>query len=274
MPFVTRAGEPDIHYAVDDHTDPWTAPPTLVLQHGNGRSGAFWYASVPALARHFRVVRPDMRGLGRSSRDFDPVSGLSLDALLGDLLAVLDALGPGPVHYCGESMGGILGLALAALHPARVRTLTIISTPVFISDTMKQTYAVGHGSRFDAMRDMGIRNWVDHTNRTTRFPPDMDPGFLAWYADEFAKGDTELLIRYAEFVCTASAMDFLPRVKAPVLGLYPSGGQITDRRQEALLTQHLPDFELVHLPTPYHMVHQILPDACTAALRDFLRRRG
>ena len=63
---------------------------------------------------------------------------IKLDALTDDLLAVLDHAGADRVHYCGESMGGILGLTLAALHPKRIASLALVSTPVFIDDRMKK----------------------------------------------------------------------------------------------------------------------------------------
>ena len=139
MPVIDRPGNPTLHYTVDDYTDPWKNAPFVVLQHGNGRSSRFWYSWVPYLARHYRVVRPDARGLGSSSAQFDLEREVTVEALVGDLIAVLDALGADSVHFCGESMGGILGLALAALHPERVRTLTLVSTPVYISDKMKES---------------------------------------------------------------------------------------------------------------------------------------
>ncbi|MDH4293026.1 MAG: alpha/beta hydrolase, partial [Betaproteobacteria bacterium] len=68
----------------------------------------------------------------------------------------------------------------------------------------------------------------------------------------------------------ANALDWLPKVQCPVLGLYPTGGPITDAEQERLLTTHLKNFKLVHLPTEYHMVHHIVPEACTTELLQFL----
>ena len=53
-------------------------------------------------------------------------------------------------------MGAILGIALAARHPMRVKSLALVSTPVFIERQMKERYAVGHGSRIEAMQEMGI----------------------------------------------------------------------------------------------------------------------
>lgn len=270
MPFVERPGQPRLHYTLDDFTDPWQNAPVVLLQHGNGRSGKFWYQWVPALARHYRVVRPDMRGLGQSGRDFDLATELTEADCVADLVAIIGHLGVDSVHFVGESSGGIIGLGFAALHPRLVRTLTIAATPVYISDQMKASYALKHGSRSDAMRDMGIRSWVDTTNRSTRFPPETEEGFFNWYADEFAKGDIEVLLRLVQLVNEANALEWLPLVQCPVLGLYPTGGPITDAEQERLLSAHLKNFQLVHLPTQYHMVHHIVPDICTAEVLKFL----
>lgn len=270
MPTLRRPGKPGLFYEIDDFTDPWRNAPYLLLQHGNGRSSKFWYSWVPYLSRFYRVVRPDMRGLGQSGKNFDLDSGMTVDELVADLAAIIDALGVAQVHYCGESSGGIIGLALAAAHPQRIKTLSLISTPVFISDKMKQSYALEHGSRADAMRKMGIKAWVDATNRSTRFPPETDPGFFEWYADEFAKGDIEVLLRLVRLVNEANALGYLPAIKMPVLGLYPTAGPITDQEQERLLVANLPHIELVHLPTRYHMVHHIAPATCATQVLNFL----
>ena len=71
MPLLRRTGRPTLLYRVDDYTDPWKHAGTILLQLGFGLSSRFWYSWVPYLSRFYRVVRPDMRGLGLSSKDFD-----------------------------------------------------------------------------------------------------------------------------------------------------------------------------------------------------------
>ena len=66
MPLIERKGKPALHYRVDDFTDPWKNAPTVLLQHGFGRSSQFWTSWVPYLSRFYKVVRPDLRGLGLS----------------------------------------------------------------------------------------------------------------------------------------------------------------------------------------------------------------
>src|SRR5258708_6557911 len=127
VPTIERTSEPTLNYELDDFTDPWKKAPVLLLQHGFARSSRFWYSWVPYLSRFFRVVRPDLRGLGKSSASFDFNKGINLEHYLRDINAVIDHLGVDSVHYCGESLGGILGMAFAAEYPARVKTLSLVS---------------------------------------------------------------------------------------------------------------------------------------------------
>ena len=83
MPNFRPSADLDMHYEVDDFTDPWRRPDTVLMLHGNAESGLAWYAWVPHLARQYRVVRPDMRGFGRSTpmhRDYP----WTLDRLIED----------------------------------------------------------------------------------------------------------------------------------------------------------------------------------------------
>ena len=272
MPTVAVSETLNIHYEVDDFTDPWEERPFLVLQHGNGRTGEFWYRWIPYLSRYYRVIRPDMRGLGQSGMPLDLNRDITLDLLLSDLTAIFRDVGAESVHYCGESMGGILGLALAARSPELVKTLTIVSTPVFIEEQMKSRYAMGHGSRIEAMQAMGIREWVAATTRKTRLPADSEPGLFNWYVDEFAKGDPDVQVAMSKLVNSANASALLGDVKAPVLGLYPNAGQITSEQQIGLLEEQLSNFRLLRLPTDYHMVQLLFPEQCTEALIAFLKQ--
>lgn len=271
MPTIEH-GRFRLHYLEDDFTDPWDERPVILLQHGNGRSAEFWYAWVPTLARRFRVIRPDMRGVGQSSRVREPQSDLSVEHCLADLECLLAALGCGPVHFCGESMGGILGILLAATRPALVRSLSLVSTPVYISEAMKSRYALGLGSRIEAMRALGIEQWVRRTTQSTRFPPDFKKEAFDWYVSEFAKSDPETLVRYSEIVNGADASSWLGKVACPALALFPTNGPITDPAQERLIAQGIPGVEVSHLPTEYHMIHMIHPEECARRVLAFCER--
>ena len=65
MPSLRVAPDLDMFYLIDDYTDPWKKSESVLMLHGLAKSSAAWFAWVPYLARHFRVVRPDMRGFGQ-----------------------------------------------------------------------------------------------------------------------------------------------------------------------------------------------------------------
>ena len=270
MPLFERKGKPALHYRVDDFTDPWKNAPTIVLQHGFGRSSQFWYSWVPYLSRFYKIVRPDLRGLGLSPVDFNPATDITIENYIEDLVALLDALGLKSVHYCGESFGGILGMVLAATQPARVRTLSLVSAPVSLNQKHQETFAVGFKSREDALRSIGAAKWAAITNGTTRFPPGTDPGLLEWYANEMGKSDVEVMCGLYGLLRHATAEPFLPKIKAPVLGLYPTGGPITSREQEEQLASGIPHMQFVHVPTAFHSVLTLLPATCTDQVLHFI----
>jgi 3-oxoadipate enol-lactonase len=265
MPHVKRPGGPTLHYAIDDYTDPWKDAPYMLLQHGNGRSGRFWYSWVPYLSRYYRVVRPDMRGLGGSSADFDLKSEFTLENCVGDLVAIIDDLGARSVHVCGESAGGMAAIALAALHPQRVRTLTLVSTPVSIPAERRVTYGMT-GVSGETDRDA----YIEATNRSMRFPPDADPGLLDWYKREFQKNRADVQAAMAAgLVNSANMLPYLERLQAPVLGLYPSAGPITTPEQKQMLRDHIKNVRLVELPGTFHKVQLMYPAACATQLLHF-----
>src|SRR5438067_12142602 len=92
--------------------------PTVCITHSLSSDGGSWAEQVPALLQAgFRVLRLDMRGHGGS----DPVGGdYTMQALAGDVAAVLDALAIPRVHYIGLSIGGMIGQAFAIEHGAKL----------------------------------------------------------------------------------------------------------------------------------------------------------
>src|SRR5215475_2350814 len=128
MPNFRPTSDLDMHYRVDDFTDPWREPQTILMLHGNAESGLAWYAWVPRLARDYRVVRPDMRGFGESTvmpADYP----WTLDRLIEDFCLLIDHLDIGRFHLVGAKIGGTIARAFAARRPDRLGTLTVVGTP-------------------------------------------------------------------------------------------------------------------------------------------------
>ena len=271
MPSLQVSKDLQVYFDKVDYLDPWTDKPILILQHGNGRSSEFWYRWMPRLSEYFVGIRPDMRGVGKSSRVSNLREDISVEKCVQDLVQLIQSQGNGPVYFCGESMGGILGLALASHYPSLIKKLILVATPVYISDAMKNRYSLGHSSRLEAMKSMGIKQWVLETSILTRFPPESNPELLNWYVDEFAKGDPETLVHYSDLVNSANASAYLPKIQCPTLAILPSEGQITSAEQEELLKKQIKDITIAHIPSKYHMIHLTHHHECIDELMKFVK---
>ena len=115
--------------AVHHHVDGPEGAPVLVLSGSLGSALEMWDPQMPAMARHFRVVRYDLRGHGRSPVPPGPYEIADLGA---DLIALLDRLGVARAHLCGLSLGGMLSLWTAAHHPERVERLVVCCTSALL----------------------------------------------------------------------------------------------------------------------------------------------
>ena len=109
----------ELFYTIDDFTDPWTEPETVILHHGMAKSHRMWFGWTPILARHYRVVRMDMRGMGDSER-VKPGFKWSLDSYADDILQLADGLGLDKFHLVGETVGGTISMRFATLHQERL----------------------------------------------------------------------------------------------------------------------------------------------------------
>lgn len=100
-------------------------PETIVLAHGLLWSGDMFHKQVSHFKHQYRIVVYDHRGQGRS--EVTP-GGYDMDELYEDTVALLEALDLGPVHFGGLSMGGFIGMRLAARRPDLVRSLILMET--------------------------------------------------------------------------------------------------------------------------------------------------
>jgi pimeloyl-ACP methyl ester carboxylesterase len=103
--------------------------PAVVLCHGFPELAYSWRHQIPVLAdAGYRVIAPDMRGYGRSSRP-DAVQAYDVIELCGDVVGLLDALGESDAIVVGHDWGANVAWWMAAIHPQRVRAVAGLSVP-------------------------------------------------------------------------------------------------------------------------------------------------
>lgn len=146
MPFVTHQGA-RLYWRCDGRDD----RPALLLANSLGSDHALWDPVLPALSRAFRVVRYDMRGHGAS----DTTPGeYTLELLARDALAVADSAGLERFHFAGVSLGGAIGLWLAANAAPRIDRLAACHTAArFDAETMRSRIASVAAGGMSAVAD-------------------------------------------------------------------------------------------------------------------------
>ena len=152
-----------VHFTVDGPTSADADAPTVVLAGSLGSTLSMWDPQIQALAPHYRVVRYDTRGHGKSP---DPETSCSIDDLADDLLALIDRLGTRNVHLVGLSLGGMAAMRLAARKPDRVRSLALLCTSALLGpaqDWLTRAARVreqGTAAVADAVVAQMVQSWL------------------------------------------------------------------------------------------------------------------
>src|SRR4051794_15581926 len=105
--------------------------PALIMSNSLGTDHTMWAPQVEHLAKHFRLVRYDRRGHGKSSVPKPPYT---MEMLGRDVLAIMDGLGIKHASWCGLSMGGMVGQWLGANAPDRFDRLILCNTSSYYAD--------------------------------------------------------------------------------------------------------------------------------------------
>jgi 3-oxoadipate enol-lactonase len=252
-------------YYIDDFTDPWRQAPTLLLLHAAMGSSRRYYAWVPPLCRHYRIVRMDLRGHG-GSEVLPADRPLSLDRLVTDVIELMDHLGLTSAHIVGNSAGGYLGQQLAMNHGDRVRSLMLFgSTP-----GLRNSQAPSWIPRIEAK---SLRGFLAETI-AERLPLDqVDPGLVEWFLDAAAKNDPAYIGKFVLLMASYDWSDQLSRIRCPTLVVVPGAEPIGSTANYEPFRRLVPDVEMRVYDGAPHNICDAFPARCAADLVDFLTRR-
>ena len=184
--------------------------PTLMLSNSLGCTLQMWEPQMRTLSQLFRVIRYDRRGHGKSSA---PPGPYSMERFGRDVLAILDDLNIEKVHWCGLSMGGMVGQWLGANSPERFDKIILANTACYYPDPtnwLNRIKAVKKGG-IAAVADTVIAGWL-----TAEFR-EREPATTAWMKAMLLDSPVHGYLACCEALSTLDQRELLPKIKSPTL---------------------------------------------------------
>ncbi|WP_163991100.1 alpha/beta fold hydrolase [Pyxidicoccus caerfyrddinensis] len=263
MPMLSVNGT-ELHYE-----DTGGSGPPIVFSHGLLWSSRLYDPQVDALRGRYRCIAYDHRGQGRSA--VPPESVIDMETLYLDAIGLIEKLGVKPCHFVGLSMGGFIGMRLAARRPDLLRSLVLL-------ETSADPEPLGNVPRYTLLnliaRLAGVRPVADPVMRIM-----FGKGFLSDpnRAEERALWRARLLEnrkdvwRAVNGVIKRRAVSAeLPSIKVPTLVVVGEEDVATVPAKAERLHQLIPGSRLVRLPRGGHSVTVEEPALVNATLGTFL----
>jgi len=268
LPIFRNSPDLDMHYLVDNFTDPWREADTMLMLHGNCESGLAWYGWVPHLAGHFRLVRPDMRGFGASTpmpRDFP----WTLDIIIDDYIRLMDMLGIGRFHLAAAKIGGTIARAFAARRPERVRTLTVIGTP--------PPFREGAEDRIPAwtkdFEENGVEPWA-RRSMAGRLGDGFPPDGVEWWTKFMGRTAASTQIGFISTIACVDITADIPKIACPTLVITTEQSGLATVEQTRAWQNIIPNSRLLVLPGNSYHVAASHPERCAKATLEFIQQSG
>jgi 3-oxoadipate enol-lactonase len=253
---ASNASAEEFFYREDWFGEPWRKPETAVLIHGNEESSIVWYAWMPRMAQEFRVLRPDLPGLGRSRI---PVGfEWSLPSLASFVARVLDKAGVDSAHIIGAKAGGAIAMQFAADYPARTRTLSVVHVPSVGANASGPASVISVTNPREQLARLGSaasKEMVDYWENMFATAPEIPAkGLLtAVYKSDLVKGGV------------------LQRIKAPTLLMTADRGQSQSVEKARQYQTIIPNSQLVVLRSDAYHIAAANADECVTNVLAFIK---
>lgn len=248
-----------LHYRIDGETGPW-----LVFCNSLATDLTMWDAQVAALSDSFRILRYDRRGHGGSSA---PAGPCSLADLGGDVIALLDHLGISRAHFCGLSIGGMVGQWLALNAPERIERLVLCATAARIGT------AESWNERATAVLDRGL-DWLTEATAERWFTPAFHtahPDAVRAILDRFAATSPQGYAACCAALAAADFRDRLGQIGHPVLAIAGADDPVCPPGDLERIASAVPEGKLCVLPAR-HILNVESETAFVGEIKEFLCR--
>jgi 3-oxoadipate enol-lactonase len=250
---ASNASAEDFFYREDWFGEPWRKPETAVLIHGNEESSLVWYAWMPRMGQEFRVVRPDLPGLGRSripaGFEWSPPS------LAAYVAHVMDKAGVDSAHIIGAKAGGAIAMQFAADYPARTRTLSVVHVPVVTSSASARLSVLNPKEQRARLGSAASKEMVEYWESMFATASEITSKGLvtAVYGSDFARDGV------------------LQRIKAPTLLMTADRGQAQSVEKARQYQTLIPNSQLVVVRSDGYHIAASNADECVTNVLAFIK---
>jgi pimeloyl-ACP methyl ester carboxylesterase len=259
--FTTRDSA-SVAYHIDDFTDPWREAPSMVLLHSAMGNSQRFYSWVPGLARHFRLIRMDLRGHGASAVP-KPDEPFSLEHLVGDVEDLMAHLGLERAHLTANSAGGYVAQMLAITAPAKVQSLAVVgSTPGLSPEAL---------TWLPRIEREGLTPFLTETIAMRFDLERTDPGMVRWFLEQTGRNDPAFVARFIGHMATRNWEDQLHRIQCPTLVILPGGETVGSVRGYDAMRANIPDVRMLEYEHMPHNIADMMADRCVADILAFHR---
>jgi 3-oxoadipate enol-lactonase len=229
---------------------------TVVLLHPGIGDSRVWDPIMPRLSAKYRVVRYDARGWGRSPAATSPFT------LLGDLIAVLDALDVPQATFVGCSQGGASSIDLALTQPERVRALVLVSPGLSgfawprDDEADAEVGALFAAGDAEGITSWALRSWCDGADDEASVTQ-LRSGTKAWLANaEFQQEEPKAVGRLGEItvptVLFIGDKDYPPLIEC-----------------DELIAAGIPDCRKIDVPGGDHLLPLRVPDLIAGTIEQY-----
>ena len=257
MPMIEVDGCP-IHVEVEGPA----GAPALMLSNSLGTTLNMWDPQARAFAEKFRLIRYDRRGHGRSGVSPGPYT---MERLGRDALAILDALGVQKTHWCGLSMGGMVGQWLGAHAPERIERIILSNTSCYYAD--KEVW----NARIRFIREKGLSAIVEGTMERwfTKGFRERSPQVIQHMTDMLLATPLDGYIACCEAVRDMDHRALLSNIAAPTLIIAGTQDPATTVQDAQFMHARIKGARLAPIDAA-HISNIEQPDAFTRTALDFL----
>lgn len=267
MPIVNTSDGCAMYYTDECHADPWgPEPETVLMVHGMAESSRSWTAWVPHLSRRYRVVRVDLPGFGKSTVDIESYD-FSLASLSGELANFLAVTGLETAHVVGAKLGGSISLDFASRFPARTRSVTTLTGPLWAEGNGRISHqpdvpgnVAAHGTEGWAIATMG-----------DRLGSAVPQAQVAWWAKLMGATDRNLVARAAGRNGGLDLRPRLPLIEAKALMITSRVSRLANGAPRQAWHDLVRDSRgFLVLPVDGYHVAAALPDLCAEIVAAFI----